>query len=448
MAAHVLGRNAVVIGGSLAGLCAARVLADHFDRVTVLDRDRLPDAPVPRAGTPQARHIHVLLMSGRRALERLFPSLLAEYAAAGAVDFDGVNDIEWVTRAGPALRFPSRFRLLGATRDLIEWGVRRRAIADPRVGVREGVEVTGLIAAPGAGPVAGVIVRDRTTGQGGTVVSDLVVDASGRNSHAPEWLAAIGYPPPAETVVNGLIGYASRFVRRPTGRAGGWQTLYVQPAPPGRRRGGVIAPVEGDRWVVTLIGGGTDYPPTDEAGFRAFARSLPDPRFAAAVEAATAPTPVAGSRASGNRVRHYERPGRRPEGFLVLGDAACTFNPVYGQGMSAAVLGAEVLGVCLRDVRPGDGLAGLAEPFQRRLARMNARPWLLATGEDYRYAEVEGPSPGLKTRLAHRYMDRVIALATRSPRVRVRLSEVIHLLRPPTALLHPSVAARAAFPFR
>jgi 2-polyprenyl-6-methoxyphenol hydroxylase-like FAD-dependent oxidoreductase len=429
----------------MAGLLAARALADHYARVTVLERDRLPAGPGPRKGTPQARHIHVLLTAGRRVLERMFPGLIRDLVAAGAEDYDAVADVEWLSPAGLAVRFPSDIRLLGATRDLIEWGVRTRVAGDARITTRSGVDVAGL-RLDAAGRVVGLSVEDRT-GPGkavATLDADLVVDAGGRGSRTPQWLATLGYPRPRETVVNGFLGYASRLVRPPAGWTSDWKTFYIQCAPPARRRGGVIAAVEGGNWIVTLAGGGKDYPPTDEAEFRAFARSLPDPRFARAYEAAEPLTPITGTKTTENRVRHYEELARRPEGLLVTGDAACAFNPVYGQGMSAAAVGADVLARCLRAHRPGNP-DGLAARFQKRLAKANTRPWLLATGEDYRYAEVEGPPPGRMSGLTHRYLDRVVALATRSPRVRRRFMEVIHLVRSPASLFAPGLLARAAF---
>lgn len=435
-------RHAVVVGGSMAGLLAARALADHFDRVTVLERDRLPDRPDARKGTPQARHIHILLTAGRRVLENLFPGLMAELVAAGAADYDAIGDIEWLSAAGPMARFPSDVRQLGATRDLIEWGVRRRVLADPRVAVRTDTDVQDLRLDATGTRVIGLTVSDRTAGTADHLDADVVVDAAGRGSRTPQWLQAHGFPTPRETTIDGFLGYASRIVRPPARLTHDWKGLYVQCAPPARKRGGVIATVEGGRWVVTLAGGGKDYPPTDEEGFRAFARSLADPRFAAAYEAAEPLTDIVGTKTTVNRVRHYEELARRPEGLLVTGDAACAFNPVYGQGMSAAAVGAELLGACLRERAGNDGLAA---DFQKRLAKANTRPWLLATGEDYRYAEAEGPPAGRATRLIHRYLDRVIALATRVPAVRRRLTEVLHLVRPPESLFHPSVLARTAF---
>src|SRR5690349_20535453 len=143
-----LGRHAVVIGGSMAGLVSARVLADHFDRVTVFERDRLPEAADPRRGVPQARHVHVLLMSGRRVLDRLFPGLVDEYRAAGATELDTARDVAWLTGFGWGVRFESDMRVIGATRDLIEWGVRRRVAADPRIHIRSDADVSGLVLDP------------------------------------------------------------------------------------------------------------------------------------------------------------------------------------------------------------------------------------------------------------------------------------------------------------
>jgi 2-polyprenyl-6-methoxyphenol hydroxylase-like FAD-dependent oxidoreductase len=434
--------HAVVIGGSMAGLLAARALADHFAQVTILERDRLPDGPDGRKGTPQARHIHVLLTAGRRALELLFPGLMGELISAGALDYDALQDMDWNTAAGWGVRFASPLRLLGATRDLIEWGVRRRVLADGRVRVRQETDAASLRLDSTGRRAVGLVIDDRAAGARGEALdADLIVDAAGRSSRVPVWLEAAGFPRPRETVVNGFLGYSSRFVRPPADFKGDWKAMYVQCAPPARKRGGVIASVEGGRWIVTLVGGGRDYPPTDETGFTAFARSLADPRFAEAYEAAEPLTEIVGTKTTENRIRHFEELTRRPESLLVTGDAACAFNPVYGQGMSTAAVGAVTLSECLR--RHGaESLDGLAAAFQKKLAKANSRAWLLATGEDYRYAEAEGP-PGRVTRMIHGYLDRVIAVATRSPSVRLRLMEVLHLIRSPASLCSPGVAVRA-----
>jgi 2-polyprenyl-6-methoxyphenol hydroxylase-like FAD-dependent oxidoreductase len=437
--------QAVVIGGSLAGLLAARVLADHFDRVTLLERDRYPAEPGPRKGVPQARHLHVLLVRGQSILERLFPGLRNDLIARGASLIDAARDLAWLTPAGWGPRFDSQLRYVACSRDLIDWAVQRRVAALPNITIREDVDVAGLLPSADGRAIAGVELRSRDAAAGRgmeQVTADLVVDTAGRSSRAPQWLEALGYPAPAETVVNAFLGYASRIYRRPAGHSRDWQGFYVQSAPPNRTRAGVIFPIEGGRWQVTVGGGGRDYPPTDEAGFLDFAHSLPAPEFAKAVAAAEPLTQIVGHRNTENRLRHYERLARRPERFLVTGDAACAFNPVYGQGMTTAALGAEVLDRCLRDGRSAGDFTGLARRFQRALARSNAVPWLLSTSEDYRIPTTEGPPPGPSTRLLHLYFDRVLDLGIERPPVRKAMLEVIHLIRSPAALFRPSITGR------
>jgi 2-polyprenyl-6-methoxyphenol hydroxylase-like FAD-dependent oxidoreductase len=442
--------HALVTGGSMAGLLAARVLADHFDRVTVLERDRLPEGAAPRPGVPQARHAHVLLMRGQSILEQLFPRFGEEMVASGALLIDSAGEIAWLTPAGWGVRFPSSLQALFSSRDMLEWHVRRRVAAHPRIQFRESCEVTGLAANASLTEVTGVRIRssgsnEQPSGEEERIDADLVVDAGGRRSDAPAWLEGLGYDRPEETVVNAHLGYASRVYRRPVGFRAGWKGLYIQAAPPDGTRFGVIAPIEGDRWIVSLGGGDRDYPPTDEAGFLEFARSLPCPWFYEAIQNAEPLSPISGFRATENRLRHYERLSRLPEGLLVLGDAACAFNPVYGQGMTAAALGAMALDRCLTEQRqrcPGSDLTGLSVRFQKRLAGVTATPWMLATGEDYRYCGTTAAPASWSTRLMHRYVDHVVRLSTSNPGVRRTFMEVFHLISPPQSLFRPGVLSR------
>jgi 2-polyprenyl-6-methoxyphenol hydroxylase-like FAD-dependent oxidoreductase len=414
----------------MAGLLAGRVLADHFDRVTVVERDRFPEAPGPRKGAPQARHAHVMLARGRQVMEDLFPGLNDELAAAGAPFLDAGDDIACHSASGWAVRYRAGIGLLSASRDLLEWSARRRLAALPRIAFVEGTDVLGLL--PGAGRVAGVELRARQSAEAPRrLEADLVVDATGRGSRAPQWLEALGYSAPEETVINSFVGYASRLYRPPAGRQPDWRGLYFQ-ATGAATRGGLVLPIEGGRWIVTLTGRGGDHPPTDEAGFLAFARSLPGPELHDAIADAEPLGPITGHRATENRVRHFERLRRWPDGLVVLGDAACAFNPVYGQGMTAAALGALTLGEWLAGGAP-------ARRFQAKLARANASPWLLATGEDARFPGTVGARRGWLTRLLDWYTGRVLRRSVSSPAVRTTLLEVIHLLRGPSALFSPRV---------
>jgi 2-polyprenyl-6-methoxyphenol hydroxylase-like FAD-dependent oxidoreductase len=430
----------------MAGMLAARVLSDHFDIVTLLERDRFPETPAARRGLPQGRHAHVLLERGRKAMERFFPGLTEELIRAGAELMDATGDVAWLNPHGWYVRFHGDCRMLACTRDLIDWGVRGRVAALTNVHIHQGVDVEGLIRGPAeAARIAGVRLRSRiaeaeVNRSSAELAADLVVVANGRNSRFSSWLTALGYEPPEETVVNSFQGYASRFYRPPAKFDADWKALYIQQAPPSDPCGGLITPADGGRWLVSLIGGDGHYPPTDEAGFLSFARGLRSQTLFQAIREAAPLTPIVGQRATENRLRHYDRLGMLPDSVVAMGDAVCAFNPVYGQGMTAAALGAEVLDRWLREAshrEPGRG-----QVFQSRLARATAAAWQLSTGADYHFRTTEGPPQGQVARLTGRYVSGVMRAATRRPWIRRRLTLVLHLLRPPTALFNPGMLAR------
>jgi 2-polyprenyl-6-methoxyphenol hydroxylase-like FAD-dependent oxidoreductase len=290
--------------------------------------------------------------------------------------------------------------------------------------------------------VTGVTVQSRVREDGERagaeeIAADLVVDASGRTSHAPRWLESLGYAAPEQTTINSFVGYASRLYRIPDGFDADWRLLFLQPNAPATSRGGGLFPIEGNRWIVTVAGAGRDYPPTDEAGFLEFAHSLRTPLLYEAIKDAEPLTGIAGYQRTENQRRHYDRLRRRPERFLVTGDAVCAFNPIYGQGMTVAAEDAMTLHRCL--VRADSSLSGLAERFQKAVAKGNNDVWLIATGEDLRYPTTEGATPDRMTRLTHRYMDRVLRVATRNAGVNRAIGRVFNLQASPMSLFKPSV---------
>lgn len=438
------GRHALVLGGSLTGLLAARVLSDHFERVTVIERDPFPATASPRRGVPQANHVHALMPRGRLILEQLFPGLHQEMMAAGAPVVGMGKDVAWLTPQGWGVPFESGLEVLSFTRPLLDLHVRRRLSEDRRVRVMENTEIVRLLPGQKKERVAGALVR--VHGQNSDKVvemqlaADLVVDATGRASRAPRWLEELGYPPPKETVIDAHLGYASRLYRIPEGFSADWKGVFVQIAPPERKRGGIMFTVEGDRWLVTLLGGGRDYPPTDEAAFLEFARSLPVPVIYDSIRQAEPLTAIRGYRGTENRLRHFEDAVHQPENFIALGDSVCAFNPVYGQGMTVAAMGTMALHECLRE--QNGTLRNFARRFQKRLTKVNAAPWMLATSEDYRFRETEGGSPNLTTRFMHRYMDQVMKLSTFDISVRKVLLEVFSMLVQPSALFRPRIVLR------
>jgi len=440
---HSPSTHAVVIGGGIAGLLASRVLADRFAHVTIVERDRLPASPLRRPGTPQAAHQHVLLQRGLRIVERRFPGFQREAEDAGAPVIDMAADVAWLTSAGWGVRFSSDLKMLGASRELLEWLLRRRIASIPSIAIESSMEVAGLTI--DSNRVAGVRLRARDSGSADRHVrADFVVDASGRYSRLPDWLAVHGYERPRETVIDGLLGYASRVYRVPADRFA-WRGAYVQPAPPHHTRGGVLFPHEGDRWHLTLAGIGGDYPPTDEASFIEFARSLRSPILYDAIRDAEPLTPIAGYRATENRMRHYEAMTRWPEGVIAIGDAVCAFNPVYAQGMTTAAIGVEMLADRLAEGGRGGALtAGFGRRFQRRLAQLNANPWRLATSEDLRLPQTVGGRAGLGVRLMHRYIDRIVQLTTAREDVRLAFLRTMNMLDAPAALFAPRIVRAVA----
>lgn len=446
------GSHAVVIGGSMSGLWAARVLADHFAQVTVIERDHLPDEPLPRRGVPQARHVHVLLAQGWRILEDLFPGLPAELAAQGVPIFDWGAAVDVLYPLGWGQRHLSGLILGALSRDRLEWNIRRRLRLLPNVRFLERHDVAGFLAS--GDQVVGVRLRVRgdegvlpADGAPGeeSLRADLVVDASGRDSRTPDWLATLGYDKPDETRINSFLGYATRWYRRPPEFAADWQALLVSARPPRIPRSGGIYSIENDQWMVTLAGAARDYPPTDEEGFTAFARSLATPRLADALRDAEPISPIYGYRRTENRWRRFERLRRWPDRLVVVGDAVCAFNPVYGQGMTVGALDALTLADTLaahRRRHPAGDLTVFGLTFQKALAATLRTPWQLATGVDFRYPTTEGGRPSRATRLSQRYMDRVLDLAGQDVLVNRTLASVVHLVAPPRTLLQPRIAAK------
>jgi flavin-dependent dehydrogenase len=259
--------HAAVIGGGMSGILAARALSDHFAEVTVIERDQLPDQPDFRKGVPQARHLHTFWAGGLGAAEQLLPGIEADLLAAGACPVRFPTDIRWLTPVDRWMgRFPATQRLASASRILIEWVVRRRVEQTPGIRFVAGHEVRSL-RLDRRGDVSGLEVRRRGDGSVFELPADMVVDASGRGSSLPDWLEALDRNRPQESTVDAFLGYASRTYAIPDGFSADWKSTYIQASPPRDSRGGIVMPIEGNRWIVTLLGGGRDYPPTDNAGF-------------------------------------------------------------------------------------------------------------------------------------------------------------------------------------
>jgi 2-polyprenyl-6-methoxyphenol hydroxylase-like FAD-dependent oxidoreductase len=412
----------------MAGLLAARALAHQAASVVVLERERLTDVVAPRGHVPQGRHLHLLLAAGLDVLSDWYPGIEDELESDGAVRVDGYG--AWVHQGGAYRARGDWGRpVLCMTRPLLEHVIRARVAALPGVVVEDDVLVERVVVT--GRRVTGVVV------DGIERPADLVVDCSGRNSRIAHDLAASGLLEPPVTRVGIDIGYASFLMRRSPGDFEGDFIACVDN--PGSFRGGSVLPVEGDRWQVTLAGVHGDAPPSDEEGVRTFMASLPSPAVGQLVARCERLTEVATYRFPSSQRRHFEKAPQLLQGLVMLGDAASSFDPIYGQGMSSAALQAAALGDVARAV--GVLSPDLPRRFHREAARVIEAPWRIAVGGDFGHPATVGDKPAGTAQL-NGYIRHVVRAAHVSVSVARTFNRVLQLADPPTALLRPATVVR------
>ncbi|MFI1393381.1 FAD-dependent oxidoreductase [Streptomyces sp. NPDC020681] len=441
------GRHAVVVGGSMAGLLAAHVLSEHADKVTVVERDRYPEGPEPRAGVPQGRHAHVLLEGGQIALEALLPGFMAELNASGAPRLGQPADmVQWQSGRWFRRTAPTSYIYTGS-RGQIEHLVRARVLANPAITTVTATEAVGLLG--DASRVRGVLLRKRGEGSRANgqepqaVPADLVVDASGSGSRASQWLSELGAEPPEEEIIDTGLAYASRYYRNKNDNLGSDSLGYFVFPNPAQVYGGGVLPLEDGRYLAILSGLRGDEPPTDEDGFTAFAARFPHPLIHDWLLEAEPDTPPFGFRQTSNVRRRYDRPGPRPAGFLATGDALCTFNPIYGQGMAVAAMSA----VALRDALTDARRTPTTRAVQQALFEASRQAWDISAGADKKMPGAEGNAVTTRAvdRAAGWYLKRVQQRYPGDPVVGPAFRSVLTLTSPLTSLFAPKVARAVLF---
>lgn len=431
-----IGETAVVVGGSMAGLLAARVLADGYEEVTIIDRDPLPEHPSARRGVPQGRHIHVLLEAGRATLDDLFPGYGEELLSAGGLLVDFLSDFVVYDKGGFLADGKTRLPTYFATRPLFEHVVRRRVAEHDGVHIRPNCHYTDYIV-DDAMNVEGVLVRD-DDGERGELPADLVVDATGRTSKTPSWLEQHGYAPPDVTEVEIDVAYSTVVVERPSDDR---RAFFVAADPP-RTRGAGIFPAEDARWLATFFGMHGDHPPTDAEGLRDFAASLPGPDLERLLETQPWITDeIAHYPFPSNRRYRYEDLTQFPEGLVVVGDAIASLNPIYGQGMSVAALEA----LLFHHTLATDDAGTPALDFFDRVEEIVDVAWSMTVGADFEFPRTDGPKPR-GTDLLNRYMSRLTRKAHTDGALREALFNVFAMKYHPNSLLRPGVAWRVLRP--
>jgi 2-polyprenyl-6-methoxyphenol hydroxylase-like FAD-dependent oxidoreductase len=440
----VLGERAVVLGASMGGLLATRVLADFFETVTVVDRDVLPDDPANRRGVPQGRHVHALLPRGAQILNEFFPGILNELVADGAPVWDDGEFSKFylsysgheVVRSGKFVGDLKAIAMYMSSRPFLECHVRRRLQAIENVTILDGKDVAELTSAAARTRVTGVRVVDRDGGPGQELTADLVMDAMGRAAHTPAFLEGLGYGRPAEDHIAMHTTYVSQLLRIPPSTLKEMLTI-ITPAP-GRPRGMFLTGYEHDTWMFTVFGMVGHEPPRDLAGMLTFAQDYAPAHLLAAVRAGEPIAPVVQHRMPSSQWRRYDKMRRFPDGLLVCGDAICSFNPIYGQGMSVAALDAVALRDCLRR-----GVTDLPRRYFRAAAKTIGVAWQIGAGSDLAFPEVEGRrTPAM--RLTNRVVDWVLTACESDVAVGSQFFKVTALVDPPARLLNPLFISRVA----
>ena len=439
----VLGERAIVLGASMGGLLAARVLADFFETITVIERDELPDDPVTRRGVPQGRHPHALLARGALILEELFPGLLDELVAAGApVSDDGdlakvymsYNGHE-VIQSAKLTCHPSELAVYMPSRALLERRVRGRLQAIGNVTIHDGRDVAEYLANQDRSRVTGVRVTNGA-GDAQELTADLVVDAMGRGAHTPAFLESLGYGRPVEDRVTMHTVYVSQRLRIPPGAL--TEVLALISPAPGRPTGMFLARNEHDTGLFTVFGMVGHEPPRDFAGMLSFAADYVPARLLEVVRAGEPLGPVVQHRMPCSQWRRYDKMRRLPEGLLACGDAICSFNPIYGQGISVAALDAVALRDCLRR-----GIPDLPRRYFRAAAKTIGVAWQTGATSDLAFPQVEGRRTA-SMRVTNQLVDRVLSACESDAVITTQFFRVTGLLDPPTRLLNPALLYRVA----
>jgi len=430
-----IGGRAVVLGGSIAGTLAARVLSEFYREVVVIERDEVLGVDEPRRGAPHTGHAHGLHGRGYLILEELFPDLLKDLQAMGLLVGD-LGEMRWYFNA--RLIRPAKTGLLTITapRPVLENYLRTKVADRSNVSYLQCTELLSLLASPDNSRITGVRVQERDAAAAPfDLDADLVIDTTGRGSRTPVWLEQLGYERPPEEKMKIGLAYTTRFYRKPPEMLEGVQSVNPV-ASPAHPRGAFFGQVGPELAILSLTGILGDHPPTDPAGFLEFTRSLPVAEVYDAVRNAEPLSEPVTFQFPASVRRHYEQLERFPDRLLVLGDAVCSFNPVYGQGMTVAAMEAIALRDQLRKSRVPD-----PREFFRELGTIINTPWEISTSGDLDFPGVTGDRP-LKVRMGNAYMARMQYAATKDPSITDAFMRVAGLIDPPTALMRPRLLAK------
>jgi len=424
--------RAIVIGGSIAGLLAARVLADAFHEILIVEADDPSNGQEPRNKVPQGHHSHVLLGRGQNILEELFPGIIQELIQNGSIVTDFTNDLEWFHFGEWKKRFPSGIKGVQQTRPFLERHIRDRMDLIPNVTFLYRSRVTGIIRSDDRNRVQGVQIRNELSNQEEAIMADLVVDAGGAGSQALKWLNA---EKDSSEIVDIDLFYATRFYKTEWVDRG-WTNLMISARLPEHPYAGVVLPFENQKIGVTL-GGYLKEPPRTEEDFELIARMLPQPHIYDFIQKSTPVSELKIYRIPSQSRKRRKITSKLPSRFIMIGDSYCRFDPLYGQGMTVAAMEAELLRKELGRLSTGAALDTAVRSYWAKLPKLTNGPWEMALIEAYRHPGIKGKRPigiGMKQWLTQK----IYKTSAHDHSVYLQLAQVMNLTRSSSLFFRPS----------
>jgi 2-polyprenyl-6-methoxyphenol hydroxylase-like FAD-dependent oxidoreductase len=434
--------RAIVIGGGIGGLLTAKVLSEYYGEVLIVEKDVLPDRPENRSGTPQDLQPHRLTPRGSMILNRLFPGINDTLLAQGAPS--SLNKIAYLSNPYGSQRMPNSENEATFSRALLEWVIRERVKEIPNVRFLHQQEVIGLITNGEKTVVTGITVRDRgQLRQHKTLTADLVLDSSGRSSKLVTWLQELGYTVPEPDILKVSLGYSTRYYRIPSDLAKNWDVIRIDGDPIKKEFTGVFSIVEGNRAEMLLWSAGGCYPSTKAQEFEQSVAQLSDPLIAEVLQGLEPLTTPKGYRISELFRQRFEQMEKWPSGLLVLGDAFCNFDPIYGLGMTMAAVEVEMLEQCFLAQRANPDLH-FEQKVLQKLQDVIEPAWWLNCVSDLQWSGVEyvgQPMEGIG--FAQRYFQLFLKNATMTNNFEQLLLfwGVNSLLFSPSVMINPSMVS-------
>ncbi|MGN9865370.1 FAD-dependent oxidoreductase [Bacillus swezeyi] len=427
--------KAVVIGGGIAGKLAAKALSHFFQQIIIVEADQEYKEKVPRKRVPQSDHPHVLLKRGEEAIEMLFPEIVSQLIEDGSIVTNFTKDLKWHHFGYWKKRFSGEFTMVQQSRPMLEWHLQRRVEEVPHITTRYETKTEQLLVNKHDHTVRGVRVRSLKTGLTEELDASFVVDASGSASKSIDWLQALDVKVKEEKVKIQLF-YATRLYSLKKQEYPEWQNLLISPSFPDNPYGAYIQTLEENRFSVTFSGYANAHAPQTNEAFISYAKKLPVPDVLQFLEGAEPLSDIKIHRVPYQLRRRFDQAKNIPEGFIIIGDAHCRFDPLFGQGISVAAVQALELQSCLFQTKRTD--KGFGERFHKKISKIIDVPWEMATTEALRHPDIKGERTFVQP-YKQWYSKRVYELSATDPEIYIRLVRVMNLIRGPLHLFHPKV---------